>query len=72
MAGKYLGLFIGAGADGVQWADFPAKMRGRTAQIRAQHPGMVFRMLMFRVYVSSLLQYKAQFISPCCSVQGLC
>ena len=65
VAGKYLGLFIGAGADEVQWVDLPARMRERIAQIRVQRSGMVFSMLMFRVYVSSLLQYKARFLSPC-------
>ena len=65
LAGKYLGVFVGAGADDVQRSDLPAKVGERTAQIRAQHSGLVFSLLMFRVYVMSLLQYKARFLCPC-------
>ena len=65
LAGKYLGVFVGAGAGDVQWSDLPAKVGERTAQIRAQHSGLVFSLLVFRVYVTSLLQYKAQFLCPC-------
>jgi endonuclease/exonuclease/phosphatase family metal-dependent hydrolase len=63
-SGKYLGVYVGDEADDRQWAAIPRSVAERTGQIRDQHSGLVFSLIMFKVYVTSLLQYKLQFHPP--------
>lgn len=61
---KYLGVYVGPGAESVQWDAVLGRMLSRASEVSRSGRSLRTRVIMHRIYVSSLAAYKLQFVEP--------